>query len=78
MSIKTKIRSLIDAANAETGKDDADLTTAVQSLIDGYGTDNVVTDDDIINLLYETGFINPVTNNSGKILLASDNNILTL
>ena len=37
MSIKTKIRSLIDAANAKTGKGDADLTTAVQSLIDGYG-----------------------------------------
>ena len=37
MSIKTKIRSLIAAANAKTGKGDADLTTAVQSLIDGYG-----------------------------------------
>ena len=37
MSIKTKIRSLIEAANAKTGKGDADLTTAVQSLIDGYG-----------------------------------------
>lgn len=33
MSIKTKIRSLIEAANAETGKGDTDLTTAVQSLI---------------------------------------------
>ena len=32
MSIKTKIRSLIDAANAKTGKGDTDLTTAVQSL----------------------------------------------
>ena len=37
MSVKTKIRSLIEAANAKTGKGDADLTTAVQSLIDGYG-----------------------------------------
>ena len=37
MSIKTKIRSLIAAANAKTGKGDTDLTTAVQSLIDGYG-----------------------------------------
>ena len=36
MSIKTKIRSLIDAANAKTGKGDTDLTMAVQSLIDGY------------------------------------------
>ena len=33
MSIKTKIRSLIEAANAKTGKGDTDLTTAVQSLI---------------------------------------------
>ena len=33
MSIKTKMQSLIDAANAKTGKGDTDLTTAVQSLI---------------------------------------------
>ena len=37
MSIKTKIRSLIAAANAKTGKGDTDLTAAVQSLIKGYG-----------------------------------------
>ena len=37
MSIKTKIRSLIAAANAKTGKGDADLTTAVQSLISESG-----------------------------------------
>ena len=37
MSIKTKMQSLIEAANAKTGKSDADLTAAVQSLIDGYG-----------------------------------------
>ena len=37
-----------------------------------------ISDDDIINVLYETGIINPVTNNSGKILLAADSNILTL
>ena len=37
MSIKTKIRSLIEAANAKTGKSDADLTTAVQSLISESG-----------------------------------------
>ena len=37
MSIKTKIRSLIAAANAKTGNHCADLTTAVQSLIKGYG-----------------------------------------
>ena len=37
MSIKTKIRSLIDAANAKTGKGDTDLTTAVQSLVSESG-----------------------------------------
>ena len=37
-----------------------------------------LTNDDVINALYETGFINPVTDSGGKILLASDNNILTL
>ena len=36
------------------------------------------TDDDIINVLYETGIINPVMNNIGKIFLAADGNILTL
>ena len=37
MSVKSKIQALITAANAKTGKSDADLTAAVQSLIDGYG-----------------------------------------
>lgn len=37
MSIKSKIQSLIDAANAKTGNNCSDLTTAVQSLINGYG-----------------------------------------
>ena len=36
------------------------------------------TDDDIINVLYETRIINPVTNDIGKIFLAADSNILTL
>ena len=37
MSIKTKMQSLIDAANAKTGKSDTDLTTAVQSLVSESG-----------------------------------------
>ena len=37
-----------------------------------------LTEDDIIDALYETGVINPVADNDGKIFLASDNNILTL
>lgn len=39
---------------------------------------DMATDDDIINVLYETGIINPVADNGGKILLAADSNILTL
>lgn len=37
MSIESKISSLITAANTKTGKTDADLTSAMQSLVDGYG-----------------------------------------
>lgn len=37
MSVKSKIQSLITAANAKTGETDTTLTDAVQSLIDGYG-----------------------------------------
>ena len=37
MGIKTKMQSLIDAANAKTGKGDTDLTTAVQSLVSESG-----------------------------------------
>ena len=44
MSIKAKIRSLIEAANAKTGKGDTDLTTAVQSLISESGGSTVELD----------------------------------
>ena len=44
----------------------------------GGGGGASLTDDDIIDALYETGIINPVTDSGGKILLADDNNILTL
>lgn len=37
MSVERKINSLITAANTKTGKTDANLTSAVQSLVDGYG-----------------------------------------
>lgn len=37
MSIKSKIQSLISAANTATGESDATLTDAVQTLVDGYG-----------------------------------------
>ena len=42
MSIKTKMQSLIDAANAKTGKGDTDLTTAVQSLVSESGGGSTV------------------------------------
>ena len=38
MSLESKIRSLIAGANAKTGETDADLTNAIQRLIDGYGS----------------------------------------
>ena len=41
MSVESKINSLITAANTKTGKTDADLTSAVQSLVDGYGGTSV-------------------------------------
>lgn len=37
MSIRSKIQSLIAAANTATGGSDATLTDAVQTLVDGYG-----------------------------------------
>ena len=37
MSIKSKIQALISAGNAITGETDTDLTTVMQTLIDGYG-----------------------------------------
>lgn len=37
-SVKTKIQGLIASANAATGQTDADLSTAVSSLIAGYST----------------------------------------
>lgn len=36
-SVKSKIQGLIDQSNATTGNTDADLTTAVNSLIAGFG-----------------------------------------
>lgn len=36
-SVMTKIRNLIGSSNSVTGRTDADLTTAVDALIEGYG-----------------------------------------
>ena len=37
-TIKAELQKLLDMANAKTGKADADLTGAVGSLVDGYGS----------------------------------------
>lgn len=36
-SVKVKLQGLINKANAKTGKNDTDLTTAVTALVEGYG-----------------------------------------
>lgn len=45
MSIRSKIQSLIAAANTATGGSDATLTDAVQTLVDGYGQGGATVDD---------------------------------
>lgn len=40
-SIKSKIRNLISKSNSTTGRADSNLTSAVDALIDGYGTGGV-------------------------------------
>lgn len=37
LEIKSKLQSLLTAANTKTGESDATLTDAVQTLVDGYG-----------------------------------------
>ena len=63
MSIKTKMQSLIDAANAETGKGDTDLTTAVQSLISESGAAATftpsVSEDGTLSWTNNKGLTNP-------------------
>jgi hypothetical protein len=48
VSIKSKIQSLITAANAKTGESDATLTDAVQTLVDGYGQGGTTITDGIV------------------------------
>ena len=62
---------------AQIQSDVSDLDTRVTEL-EEHGGGASLTDDDIIDALYETGIISPATDSSGAILLASDNNILTL
>ena len=43
MSLQSKIQSLIDGANAVTGSKSTDLTSAMQTLVNGYGSGGSVT-----------------------------------
>ena len=82
MSVKTKIRSLIEAANAKTGNSDADLTTAVQSLIsysDGItpsgnkpitATTSTLTDIDVTN--YATVSVAPTPSETKSVTTNGD------
>lgn len=62
---------------AQIQSDVSDLGTRVTEL-EEHGGGASLTDDEVIDALYEIGIINPVADNGGKILLAADNNILTL
>ena len=82
MSIKTKMQSLIDAANAKTGKGDADLTAAVQSLISESGgitpsgnkaitaTTSTLTDIDVTN--YATVSVAPTPSETKSVTTNGD------
>ena len=43
MSLQSKIQSLIDGANAITGAESTDLTSAMQALVNGYGSGGTAT-----------------------------------
>lgn len=43
MSLQSKIQSLIDGANAVTGAESTDLTSAIQALVNGYGSGGTAT-----------------------------------
>ena len=48
-SVKAKIQSLISKANAKTGRSDADMTNAVNALVNGYNP-NGITPSGTINI----------------------------
>lgn len=66
-SVKAKIQGLIDQSNAATGNTDADLTTAVNSLIAGFGQGG----GGFPELVYETTFEVEEAQTSGAATLCT-------
>lgn len=77
MSIKSKIQSLIAAANSKTGESDTTLTDAVQTLVDGYGQGGGYTNDDFADITKPIGAVT-VSSAAGKYLLYGRTGITSL
>lgn len=61
MTAAEKVQALLDAANGTTGESDADLTTAVGSLIDGYGQGGAATQEELDSIAEGIGVATPST-----------------
>ena len=64
-TIKAELQKLLATANAKTGKADADLTGAVGSLVEGYGTGS-----DVEIIMAETVAFSPEHNDEDTALYA--------
>lgn len=62
-SVKSKIQTLIATANSTTGKSDTDLTTAVNSLVSGYGQGGGGVDIPMVKITFEVPGDYPVNIN---------------
>ena len=78
LPVWAQIQGIIGNLNDLTTEAKNNLVAAINEAAQTGGGGASLTNDDIIDALYETGIINPVTDSGGKILLADDNNILTL
>lgn len=86
MNVKSKIQALIAAANAKTGKNDTDLTAAVQSLIDGHRVVFTIDDGSEVNMFSVVSgttffeWVGPsrvISEISGLTLFASDYGVVS-
>ncbi len=71
MSIRSKIQSLITAANSTTGESDTTLTDAVQTLVDGYGQGGGGNEDAIISRSLSGSYTNSSVSAVGEDALRS-------